>query len=188
MITWIVLGVVLVGIYMWYAGIIKKKNKVLEALGGIDAQLKKRHNLIPNLLKMAQKFMEHERGLLEEIAKLRESAQANENPENAAEAKELFGIEGLLQGKMGQFFARMEAYPDLKSDQTMQQAMISFNNVEEDIAASRRFYNAAVGELNNSVQIFPGNMIAKLANAETMPFYEAEEEAKAPVDAGEFLK
>ncbi len=184
----IVIGVVFIISYMWYAGIVQKNNKVKEALGGVDAQLTKRHDLIPNLLTMAKKFMDHEKGLFEEIAKLRESAQAAGKADGAESAEKLFGIESALQAKMGQFFARMEAYPTIKSDQTMVAAMQAFSNAEEDIAASRRFYNSAVNDLNNSIQIFPGQIFAKLACAEIMPFYQAEEGSKAPVNAGDYLK
>ncbi len=188
MLSTIIIIVLLVISYSWYAGIVRKKNKVKEALGGIDAQLTKRHDLIPNLLKMAQKFMEHEKELMEEISRLRESAESLGKAENASTAKELFGVEAALQSKMGQFFARLEAYPTIKSDAAMVEAMQGFSNAEEDIAASRRFYNAAVNELNNSIQIFPGQVFAKLANAESMPFYEAPEATRTPVDAAEFLK
>ena len=82
---------------------------------------------------------------------------------------------------------QVENYPDLKSDQTMLNAMNSYNEVEAQIAAARRFYNSAVKNLNNSVQIFPGNIIANMASIETMPFYEADEAAKAPIDASNFL-
>ena len=83
---------------------------------------------------------------------------------------------------------RVEAYPDLKSDQTMGQAMQTYNEVEAQIAAARRFYNSAVTALNNSVQIFPGNIIANMAGVSEMPFYETDDAARAPVNADDFLK
>ncbi len=82
----------------------------------------------------------------------------------------------------------VEAYPELKSDNTMLQAMQTYNEVEAHISAARRFYNAAVSELNNAVEIFPGSIIASMANIRIMPFYEADEASKASIDAADFLK
>ena len=81
----------------------------------------------------------------------------------------------------------VEAYPELKSDKTMQQAQLSYNEVETKIAAARRFYNSAVGQLNNSIEIFPGNLVAKYVNVSAMPFFEADEGSKAPIDASSIL-
>jgi LemA protein len=81
----------------------------------------------------------------------------------------------------------VENYPDLKSDQTMLQAQKTYNEIEEQIAAARRFYNSAVTSLNNSIEIFPGNLLANLAKAKIMPFYETDEDSKAPIDASKFL-
>ena len=185
----LILFVALVTLYGWYASIIKKRNKVLEALGDIDAQLKRRYNLIPNLLKMAQKFMDHEKELFTEITNMRESASSQPRPNGAREAKALFSNEQQLHEKMGQLFARFEAYPEMKSDGAMQKAMSSFHDVENDIAAARRFYNSAVGQLNSSIQIFPGSILAGFAKAEEMPFYEVENAAeRSSVNADDFLK
>ena len=90
---------------------------------------------------------------------------------------------------MMRFFAVAENYPDLKSQETMVTAQATYTEVEGHIAAARRFYNAAVTQLNNSVQIFPGNMIAGMAGVSEMPFFEeTDEAAKAPVDASDYLK
>ena len=89
---------------------------------------------------------------------------------------------------MSKLLISVEAYPDLRSDQTMRQAQLSYNEVETKIAAARRFYNAAVGQLNNSIEIFPGNIIAQYANASAMPFYEVDKASKEPVDASSFLR
>ncbi len=185
----VILAVVGIVFYGWYATIIARRNKADEAFAGIDVQLRKRHDLVPNVLKIAQTFMEHERGLLEEITKLRAQAveKAASTPTAPGTAERL-GIEAQLQAKMGQFFVAVENYPDLKSDQTMVQAMTTYNEVEEHIAAARRFYNAAVNQLRNSIQIWPGSMIAGMIAIEDRPMYEAEETARAPVDAGAYLK
>ena len=175
-------------VYIWYMTLIKRRNKALEALSGIDVHYNMRFDLIPNILKIAQKFMEHEKGLLEEVTRLRTEVQKGYNPSDKAAVSEHFGAIEALAGKMGNLMVAVENYPDLKSDQTMVQAMQTYNEVEAQIAAARRFYNASVTELNNSVQIFPGNLIAPMAGVQEMPFLEVAEEVKAPVDAGDYLK
>lgn len=183
---WILVAVAVLG-YIWYASLIGKRNKALEALSGIDVQLKLRSNLIPNILKIAKKFMEHEKSLLEEITALRGQADQDYDKKDGAAVKEHIAAVEQLGGKMSQLMVQVEAYPDLKSDTSMLQAQQTYSEVEAKIAAARRFYNSAVTALNNSIQIFPGNLIAGLANVSEMPFYEADEASKAPVDAGDFL-
>lgn len=173
--------------YFWYVGIISKRNSTKEALSGIDVQLKKRSNLIPNILKIAKKFMEHEKSLLTEITALREKVGQDYDTGDKQAVQEHLKTSELLGGKMGQLMIQVENYPDLKSDQTMIQAMQTYNEVEEQISAARRFYNSAVTALNNSVQIFPGNIIAGMAGVSEMPFYEADEGSKAPIDADSIL-
>lgn len=181
------LGIVVIIAYLWYVSLIKKRNAGREALSGIDVQLKKRANLVPNILKIAKKFMEHEKSLLTDITALRAQVTAGYDL-NDAEAIRLHLVAAeQLNSKMGQLMVNVENYPELKSDSTMLQAMQTYNEVEEHISAARRFYNAAVSELNTAVEIFPGSIIAAMANVRVMPFYEADEAAKTPVDAADFL-
>ncbi|MEZ5690930.1 MAG: LemA family protein [Rickettsiales bacterium] len=154
----------------------------------MDVQLKNRLNIIPNILKIAQKFMDHEKTLLNEITELRTKAEKDYDKNNHSAVNERLAIAEQLSGKMGKLMVAVEAYPDLKSDQTMLQAMQAYNEVEAQIAAARRFYNSAVTSLNNSIQIFPGNIIANMAGVSEMPFYEADEAAKQPVSVDDFLK
>lgn len=179
-------AIVVIG-YIWYVQLIGKRNKALEALSGIDVHLKLRSNLIPNVLKIAKKFMEHEKSILEEITALRTQANKDYNVKDTNELKQHFDSVEQLSHKMGQLMVQVEAYPELKSDSTMLQAQQSYNEVEAKIAAARRFYNASVTALNNSVQIFPGNIIASIASVGEMPFYEAPESASEPVDADKYL-
>lgn len=173
--------------YFLYIRIIHKRNKVQEAFSGIDVQLKKRHDLIPNILTIAKKFMEHERGLMEEITKLRTEVMKDVDPKDAGAVQEQFNTEGLLQGKMGQLMVAVENYPNLKSDASMLQAQQTYNEVEEHIAAARRFYNAAALELKNLIQIFPVNLLANMVKVEVYPFFEAEEGERASVNAADIL-
>ena len=183
----IIIAVVeLVIIYGIYYSLIQKKNKVKEAFSSIDVQLKKRYDLIPNVLFIANKFMEHERGLLEDITKLR--AQASKLPADLGNAEQKIKLDGAIAGKMGQLMVAVENYPQLKSDQTMLQAMQTYNEQEEHIAAARRFYNSAVLDLNNAVEIFPSSMVAVMLNIKQMPFFEAAEQERQAVDASKYFK
>lgn len=187
-ITYIVLGVVLIGSYIWYASLIGKRNRTREALSGIDAQLKQRFDLIPNVLTIAQKFMEHEKGLITDITALRTAAAQPYDRNDANAVREHLANTQALSSKMGSLMLNVENYPTLKSDQTMVQAMQTYNEVEAQITAARRFYNSAVTELNNAVQIFPGNLIAGLAGVKEMPFFEAAEAERGAVNAGAYFK
>lgn len=188
---WVIIAIVVIlviVVYGWYMALIKRRNKALEALSSIDVQLRKRHDLLPNILKIASRFMEHERDLLARITEQRAAAMKDYSPKEPGEVKEHLAAAGALQGSMMRFFAVAENYPDLKSQETMVTAQSTYTEVEGHIAAARRFYNAAVTQLNNSVQIFPGNMIAGMAGVTEMPFFEeTDEAAKAPVDADAYL-
>lgn len=180
-------AVVLVTLYFWYVSIIARRNKVLEALSGIDAQLKNRYELIPNILTIAKKFMEHEGKIFSEVAKLRESLGQGYDLKSPKDVKDHLVKSEKLSQVMGTFMARAESYPELKSSQNMLQAQQSYNEIEAQILAARRFYNSAVGSLRDSVQVFPGNILAKLAGVKEMPFYEVDEASKASVNASNFL-
>lgn len=183
----IVTASVLLVLYLWYAGIISKKNKAAEALSGIDVQLKQRTDLLPNVLTIAKKYMEHEKSLLVELTELRTRADAPYNKAKPDEVASHLALAETLSSKMGQFKVAIENYPTLKADETMIQAMRSYNEVEAQIAAARRFYNSAVTLLNNSIQIFPGNLIAAAIGVQALPFYQVAESDKAPVDATKYL-
>jgi LemA protein len=183
----ILLAVLAVG-YFWYATIVTRGNKVREALSDIDVQLTKRHDLIPNILQIAERFMEHERSLMTDITRLRGQAQAGIGSRDSGAVDAHLQAESQLQGMMSHFFALAENYPQLKSDATMVQAQTTYNEVEEHIAAARRFYNAAVADLNNSVQVFPGTILAGMAGVSSYPFYVVTADIKAPIDASTYLK
>ncbi len=182
------LGLAVIIAYLWYVSLIKKRNTGREALSGIDVQLKKRSNLVPNILKIAQKFMDHEKSLLTEITELRTQAVAGYSDTDPDAVKKHLQVSEQLNQKMSQLMVSVENYPELRSDNTMLQAMQTYNEVEAQLSAARRFYNSAVSELNTAVEIFPGSIIASIANVKVMPFYEADEAAKAPVDAADYLK
>jgi LemA protein len=169
----VAVGLLLVVLYLWYASIVRRANRVREALGSIDAHLRQRHDLIPNLVKLAGRFMEHERGLIEEVTRLRTRAE-----ERGTNPGERFATENQLAQATGRLLAIAENYPALKSDATIIETQRSWGETEAQITAARRFYNAAVNRLNNAIQIFPGSLLAALAGVSTMPFFEAEPEAR----------
>lgn len=178
----IAVGIVSIWLYSVYVGVIQKKNKVKEAFAGIDVQLKKRYDLIPNILVTANKFMEHETDLIQDITRLR--TEAINKVSDFSNMGDKIKLESELQSKLGQLFVSVENYPQLKSDQTMIQAMQTFSEIEEHIAAARRFYNAAVLELNNAVEIFPSSAFAGSMGLTTLPYFEiTDEKERAPIDA-----
>lgn len=178
--------VVLFSLYGIYVSLIKKKNKVAEAFSSIDVQLKKRYDLIPNILTIASKFMEHEKGLMTELTELR--TQALKLSSKLNDAKEKIALDKEISAKMGQLIVSVENYPQLKSDATMVTAMTTYNEVEEHISAARRFYNSAVLELNNAVEIFPSSAIAAMCNIEAQEFFQVEEVERKSVNASDYLK
>lgn len=172
-----------------YATIVTRRNRVAEALAGIDVQLAQRHDLIPNLIAIARKYMDHERGLLDEITSLRSKATSFTGTTDPAAAAGKFAAEQQLAAGLGRFFAVAENYPSLKSDGPMIEAQRGYQEVETNIAAARRFYNSAVGSLNNALQIFPGPVLARLAGVVAPPaFFEAPAAAREAVDAGQLLQ
>lgn len=184
----VVVAIVLVVaiVYGLYVKLIQKKNKVKEAMSGIDVQLKKRYDLIPNILTIAKKFMEHERGLIEDITKLRTQAAGLRTTTDTVTEK--INLDNAIASKMGELMVNVENYPQLKSDQTMIQAMQTYAEVEEHIAAARRFYNSAVNDLNNAVEIFPSSVIASALAIKACPYFEVEEAAKQSINASEYFK
>jgi len=186
----IIIGVLSVVVTAWlysvYVSVIQKKNKVAEAFSSISVQLKKRYDLIPNILTIAQKYMEHERGLLEEVTRLR--AQAVELNDTFNNIDKKLVLDKQISKMMGQIMVAVENYPQLKADQPMMTAMQTYNEVEEHIAAARRFYNSAVLELNNAVEIFPSSVVAGMLGITGKAFFQAEEKETKSVNASDFLK
>ncbi len=188
---WVLVGIVLVlivGLYVWYAVIVTRRNRVSEALAGIDVQLQQRHDLIPNVLQIARRFMDHERSLLEEITALRNSASAQLGTRDFKAAEQRFETEKRLDAGMSRLFALAENYPELRSEGPMMEAQRAYSEVEANLSAARRFYNAAVAELRNIVEIFPGDKLKNLAGVTVLPpFFETAEPTRAPVDASQHL-
>ncbi len=185
---WLIGGIAVVALfYALYVRLVTVRNKVKESAADIDVQLKKRYDLIPNMLQMAAKFMEHEKSLMTELTELRTKAMASTF---VGSPKEKMELESLFNQKLNDFKISLENYPDLKSNQTMITAMQSMNEVEEHISAARRFYNSNVNSLKNAVEIFPGNIVAALVgiNYADTPFFEISEAEKQPINSSDYFK
>jgi LemA protein len=188
LVWWAVAGIVAVGSYLWYATIVRRRTRVFEALAGIDVQLQQRHDLIPNVLTIAKRFMEHERSLLAEITELRARAHQQVGERDLKKVGEKFVTETRLGEQMGRLMMLAENYPQLRSDGPMIEAQRTYSEIETNIAAARRFYNASVGALTNAVATFPGPLLKGLAGVSEMPpFFQTADPARKPVDAAQYL-
>ena len=185
----IAVGVIALLLYVLYVKLITRRNKAREALSTIDVQLRQRHDLIPNVVTLAQKFMTHERELLESVVAARNQAQQPYRPDDPGAVRQHLEAEAKLTAGLGRLFAVAESYPELRSSDTIVTAQQTLNEVEGHIAAARRFYNSAVTELNNSVEIFPSSVVAGMVGVQKMPFYEVEDAAaRAPVNVADYMK
>ncbi|MDO8421708.1 MAG: LemA family protein [Parvibaculum sp.] len=188
-----VLFLILAGIaaagYAWYVSLITRRNRVREAMGGIDVQLRMRFDLLPNVLELAQKFMTHEKALLTSLTSLRSMVNAPYDKDDPAAAGAHLEASRALDAGIGRLFAVAENYPELRSAETITRAQATYEEVESNIAAARRFYNASVTALNNAVEVFPGSVIAQWANVSTFPFYEITDAvAREPVRVSDHMK
>lgn len=161
-----------------FNGLVRKRNLVDEAFSGIDVQLKKRTDLIPNLVNTVKGYMDHERGVLEQVTRYRAEAQrAGEQGDMAERAK----AEGLLGQALGRLFAVAENYPDLKANQNFLDLQAQLSQVENDIQHARRYYNGTVRNLNIAVESFPSNLVANSFGFSKKEFFELEAESDREV-------
>ena len=162
----VVLGLVAWGVVV-YNGLVRRRNEIGNAFAQIDVQLKRRHDLIPNLVEAARKYLQHERETLEAITAARSGARAAADkaalrPADAAVMGALAAAEGTLQGLMGRLMAVVESYPELKGDERMHELTEELAHTENRIAFSRQAFNDAVLDYNNAAQQAPANVVAGL--------------------------
>ena len=162
----IIVLVVLIIISM-YNGLIRKKNEVANAFGGMDVQLKKRYDLLPNLIETVKQYMTHERDLLTKITELRGKAMGN----NVSDENKL-DLNNQISAALKGIMVAVENYPDLKANTNFLNLQHTMNEVESQISAARRAYNAAVTAFNNSVQMFPSSIIAGMMHLKTKKVFE----------------
>jgi LemA protein len=148
-----------------YNGLVRRRNEIANAFAQIDVQFKRRHDLIPNLVETAKRYLQHEQGTLEAVAAARAGAgraadAARQRPADAAAIGALGGAEGALAGVLGRLMAVVEAYPELKADATMRELSEELAHTENRIAFARQAFNDAVLDYNNGAQQAPANLVA----------------------------
>lgn len=150
-----------------YNGLIRKKNDVEDAFSSIDVMLKKRYDLIPNLVETVKTFMNHEKDLLVKVTELRASAM-----KPGISTDEKINIENQMNKAVGGIMVAVERYPDLKSNVNFLKLQDSFSEIEEQISGARRYYNSAVKEFNNAIEVFPTNLFAGIFGFTKRAFFE----------------
>jgi len=180
---YILLGIIVV-LAIWligtYNGLIRSRNRVDEAFSDIDVQLKRRYDLIPNLMETVKGYMSHERGTLESVTNARAAAISAHNDKNAT-MEEKGKAENALTETLRSLFAVAENYPDLKASQNFLQLQDELSDTENKIQAARRFYNGNVRDFNTKIQVFPTNLIAGALSFKQYEFFEADEAEKKNV-------
>ena len=172
-----------------YNGLVKLRNLYRNAFAQIDVQLKRRYDLIPNLVETAKSFMKHEKETLEGVIEARNmasSASQSANTEDASSMGALMAAEGGLGSALGRLFALSEAYPDLKSNANMMQVSEELTSTENKIAFSRKAYNDAVTQYNTQTEVFPSSLIAGMFNFGTATLFEVTEEGEREAVKVEF--
>jgi LemA protein len=178
--TIIVIAIIVV-VIVWaisvYNGLVSMRQRVNEAFADVDVQLRQRHDLVPNLVETVKGYAAHERGTLDEVVKARNAAVTAQGPAQQAAA------ENMLTGALRQLFALSEAYPDLKANANFQQLQAQLTDLENKIAASRRFFNNAVQEYNTAIQRFPAAMFAGAMGFAQKDFFDLGTDRQAELQA-----
>jgi LemA protein len=179
MIAIYILIAVVVVIAFWliavYNGLIKLKNRVDESFSDIDVQLKRRYDLIPNLVEAVKGYMKHEEGTLEKVVQARASAM------NAGSMADKAKSENMLSDTLKSLFALSENYPDLKASANFLKLQDELSDTENKIQAARRFYNGQVRDFNTKIQVFPNNMISNMLGFKAYEFFGADEKERENV-------
>jgi LemA protein len=182
---WIILGVIVVVVLaaiMIYNSLVALRQRTNQAFADIDVQLKQRHDLIPNLLETVKGYAAHERGTLEAVVNARSAAMSAQGPAQQVQA------ENALSGALRQLFALSESYPDLKASANFQQLQAALSDIENKLAASRRFFNNAVSEYNASLQAFPAVLFATMFGFTAREFFDVGAEGRAALDQAPQVK
>jgi LemA protein len=172
---WIVLGVIVVLVifaFSAYNRLVALGQRVNQAFADIDVQLKQRHDLVPNLVETVKGYAAHERGTLDEVVKARGAAMSAQGPAQVSAA------ENQLSGALGRLIALSEAYPDLKANANFQQLQAQLTDIENKLAAARRFFNNAVSEFNARIQQFPAALFAGMLGFAPRQFFDLGDDRK----------
>jgi LemA protein len=185
--TWIIVGVIFVlGVWlaMVYNGLVAMRQRVNQAYADIDVQMKQRHDLVPNLVETVKGYAGHERGTLEAVVNARNAAVAAQSSGVAAQA----AAENVLTGALRQLFALSEAYPNLKANQNFLQLQTELTDIENKLAAARRFFNNAVQEYNTGIQQFPAVFLAGPLGFSQKEFFDVGAEERKALDQAPQVK
>ena len=174
----VIIGIVLLLFIVMYNSLVGKKNNVENAFGSVDVMLKKRYDLIPNLVETVKQYMTHEKETLTQITALRTQAMTGGMSSN-----EKVALENQLTKALGGIMIAVENYPDLKASNNFEMLQRSWNEAEEQISAARRSYNAAVTTYNNGVEMLPTNIIAKMLNYTRKEVFEIPETERQNISA-----
>ena len=179
----VVVVVLFLFVFLMYNSLIGKKNQVENAFASIDTLLKKRYDLIPNLVSTVKQYMQHEAGVLTEVTELRSKALSS-----GLSSDEAVELDNKIGKALGGIMVAVENYPELKASDNFQQLQRSLNEVEEQISAARRAFNAAVTDFNNAVEMFPTNIMAGLMHYRRRQLFEIPEQERRNVDVGDLFK
>ena len=177
------IGIPLLIIIVMYNSLIGKKNQVENAFGSIDAMLKKRYDLIPNLIATVKTYMNHEKDTFTKVAELRTKAMTG-----GVSDDEKVNINNQLNKAIGGIMVAVESYPELKANQNFLQLQGSFNEIEEQLSAARRAFNASVTDLNNAIEMFPSNVVAGMMSLKKRALFEIPEVERKNVDAAALFR
>lgn len=178
----IIIGIVIVILVLMYNSLIAKKNQVDNIFAGVDTQLKKRYDLIPNLVATVSKYMEHEKSLLTEVTKLRAEANKPDLSEN-----QKIELDAKVTSALGSIMIAVENYPDLKANENVLHLQASLNEVEGQISAARRAYNQAVTDYNNALEMVPTNFMANAMNYQRKDVFEISEGERQNINVKELF-
>lgn len=178
MVIWILAGIILIlAVFLWaiYNGLVTARLRVKEGWSGIDVQLKRRSNLIPNIVESVKGYAKHEKSVLESVTKARTQLLSSSGVKEAAQA------DNILTGALKSLFAVAEAYPDLKASDNFKHLQEELSDTETKIAASRQFYNSSVLDYNTKIKVFPNVILASVLGFKDESFFETDESSKKPV-------
>ena len=177
MTIWIILGVIVLALVFMYNTLISRKNQVENIFGSVDAVLKKRFDLIPNLVSSVKQYMSHEKELLEKITQWRSQAMKPDISE-----KQKIELDSKMTGALGSIMVAVENYPDLKANENIMHLQRTLTEVEAQISAARRAYNQAVTDYNNSIEMFPTNIMARNMGYQRKAVFETAEAERENVN------
>jgi LemA protein len=176
---WVLISIaslLVVYIAVTYNSFVSLRNRARNAWADIDVELKRRHDLVPNLVAAVQGYAAHEKGVFEDVSNLRARAMALDKADDRGAA------EADLSGAIKSIFAVAESYPQLRADQNFRNLQSQLAEIEDHIQYARRYYNAVVRDINTKREVFPSNLIGSLFGFERLPYFQVEDDDRNPVD------